>query len=70
MWIFPDQGRNPCPLQWKRGVLTTGPPGKSSNIIVNKKALEMYSCVPLGQGKQRVKGGHKAVSYIPSLLSS
>ena len=26
---FPDQGSNPCPLQWKRGVLTTGLPGKS-----------------------------------------
>ena len=26
---FPNQGSNPSPLQWKRGVLTTGPPGKS-----------------------------------------
>ena len=26
---FPDQALNLCPLQWKRGVLTTGPPGKS-----------------------------------------
>ena len=26
---FPDQGLNPRPLQWKRRVLTTGPPGKS-----------------------------------------
>ena len=25
---FPDQGLNPCPLQWKCKVLTTGPPGK------------------------------------------
>ena len=23
------QGTNPCPLQWKYGVLTTGPPEKS-----------------------------------------
>ena len=23
-----DQGSNMCPLQWKCGVLTTGPPGK------------------------------------------
>ena len=29
MWNFPDQGLNPCPLQWKRGILTTGTPGKS-----------------------------------------
>ena len=26
---FSDQGLNPCPLQWKHGVLTTGPPHKS-----------------------------------------
>ena len=26
---FPDQGSNPHPLQWKHGVLTTAPPGKS-----------------------------------------
>ena len=26
---FPEQGWNPCPLKWKRGVLTTGPPGRS-----------------------------------------
>ena len=26
---FPDQVSNPCLLQWKHGVLTTGPPGKS-----------------------------------------
>ena len=26
---FPNQGSNPCLLQWKREVLTTGPPGKS-----------------------------------------
>ena len=27
--LFPDQGSNPRPLCWKRGVSTTGPPGKS-----------------------------------------
>ena len=26
---FPDQGSNPCPLQWNCRVLTTGPPGNS-----------------------------------------
>ena len=25
----PNQRSNLCPLQWKRGVLTTGPPGNS-----------------------------------------
>ena len=30
---FPNQGLNPCPLQWKFGLLTTGPPGKSLSTI-------------------------------------
>ena len=29
MQSFPDQGSNPCLLQWKPRVLTTGLPGKS-----------------------------------------
>ena len=29
--FFPDHGLNPCPLQWKHGVLTTGPPGTCLN---------------------------------------
>ena len=27
--LVPQPGMNPHPLQWKRRVLTTGPPGKS-----------------------------------------
>ena len=30
-WL-PGQGLNPCLLQWKCGVLTTGPPGKSQEV--------------------------------------
>ena len=30
---FPDHGSNPCPLCWKRRVLTTGLPGKSQESI-------------------------------------
>ena len=30
---FPNQGLNPRPLQWKFGLLTTGPPGKSLSTI-------------------------------------
>ena len=37
-----DQGQNLCPLQWKHGVLTTGPPGKSQG------SLELIlECFPL-----------------------
>jgi len=35
MQNFSDQGLNlPHPLQWKLGILTTGPPGKSSNMLL------------------------------------
>ena len=30
---FPNQGWNPCPLQWKHRALTTAPPGKSLKIL-------------------------------------
>ena len=30
---FPDQELNPCPLQGKHGVLTTGWPGKSHQVV-------------------------------------
>ena len=29
---FPDQRWNLCPLQWKHGFLTSGPPGKSLSV--------------------------------------
>ena len=28
---FPNQGWNPCPLQWKQGILTTGPKGSAQS---------------------------------------
>ena len=31
-FYFPDQGSNPCPLQWKHGVLITRQPGKSLHL--------------------------------------
>ena len=40
--IFLDQGSNPCSLQWKHGVLTTGPPVKSS-FFQNKTKLMLPS---------------------------
>ena len=33
---FPKKGWNPCPLQWKLQVLTTGPPGKFSKTQGNE----------------------------------
>jgi len=36
IWNFPDQGSNPCPLQWKYGVLSSGPSGKSTNNLFER----------------------------------
>ena len=38
---FPDQGSNPCLLQWKLRVLTNGPPGKSPEIRIIR--CKLYS---------------------------
>ena len=39
---FPDQGWNPRPLQWKRGVLTTGPPRRSQEKLVLLLFLNLF----------------------------
>ena len=35
MQNFPNQGSNLCPPQWKHGILTTGPPGKSKILSIS-----------------------------------
>ena len=50
---FPDQGSNPGPLHWDRGVLATRPPGMSPAIIYlgrgypkkTKNSSEAQSCL-------------------------
>ena len=48
---FPDQGWNLGPLQWKHGVLTTGPPGKSPCGLFSKPT----PFFPLGRSRSSVK---------------
>ena len=40
---FPDQGMNPCPLQWTYGVLSTGPPEKSQSSEILSNAFILSS---------------------------
>ena len=52
---FSDQGSNPCPLQWKHNVLTTGPQGKSQNqLILNR--LYMHACLKIQTILRKVQG--------------
>ena len=54
---FPDQGSNPHPLQWKRGVLTAGLPGKSLHSLKSgseewcprQQAVLLRLCVQLAR---------------------
>ena len=38
---FPDQGSNPCPVDWELRVLPTGPAGKSPPDVFNVYALRL-----------------------------
>ena len=49
---FPNQGSNLCRLQWKYGVLTTGPPGKSHTTIF---ILNVLTYSRRTKGHQRAK---------------
>ena len=44
---FPDQGPHPCPLQWKRRVLNTGPPGKPMVSLILKFKLIFWTLLTL-----------------------
>ena len=56
----PTQGLNLCPLQWKHGVLSTGPPGKSQTKL-NFKTL-----IPNIKNKMRGFPGGAVVENLPA----
>ena len=46
--VFPDQGSNLCPLQWKHWILTTEPPGKfhdGSLVVACKSSHPCKMCL-------------------------
>ena len=50
---LPNQGCKRCPLQWKLGVLTTGPPGKSQESVSIKL---LGSLCPLAPKRAQLRG--------------
>ena len=54
-WSFPDQELNPGTLHWLRGVLATGPPGKSRTLqLVTASGLGVTTEVTLRSGGEHV----------------
>ena len=45
--FVPNQGSNPYPLQWKRGALTTGPPGKPQKYFLKRPTSPQKQGIPL-----------------------
>ena len=60
---FPNQGSNPHPLQWKRRVPTTGPPGKSPGIFI-LNGMKLLETVMLDHTAENEKFPNCFVSYI------
>ena len=74
---FPDQGLNPCPLQWKYRVWTTGPPGKSQHpgyfLNLTSDSHLWHPCCSvniLGTPQLQGLGAHHGLSptILPGLL--
>ena len=73
-WNVHDQQLNLWPLQWKHGVLTTGPPGESLNSILISLILIRGTNCPL-KGLQQIESqdytvacfeGFKFITYLNS----
>ena len=70
---FPDQALNPGPLHWERGVLATGPPGKSQDECSDRKRTNLVcSLFPPSEDTTRWPSanqhvGHHQTSDRPSL---
>ena len=74
--MFPDLGSNLHPLQWKHGVLATGPPAKSLTgailmLIAQKKLklreVELLRATCLLSIRGRIEPGHQFVLGAPTL---
>ena len=52
---FPDQGLNLCPLQWKCGVLTTGPPGKSLTGVFKIRRVATQAEIHRGEDNTKTE---------------
>ena len=71
MWEFSSSARelNPCPLQWKHRILTTGPPGKSQDIMMFILALQLDSYLLVSAGSLCLRP-HRCIHSHIALSSS
>ena len=54
IWNYLDRGSNPCPLQWKCRVLTTGPPGKSRATLFMRVKINTMPLTPSFNQKKKI----------------
>jgi len=66
--LVPDQGSNPCPLNWQCGVLTTGPPGKTPRLSL-KDILMLLPVFSVGHNVDDWRGCEQPSSHSPSSLT-
>ena len=55
MWNFSDHESNPRPLQWKHGILTTGPPEKLLNYFYTCTSLALITFTMLSSHHHRCR---------------
>ena len=65
---FPEQGSNPCPRQWKHGVLNSGPPGNSQASSLSTLTFPFLQCRGTSSRTGGPSGGMAGALFTPSLL--
>ena len=67
-WL-PNQGSNPCPLQWNFEVLTTGSPRKCLHVFLNIQQTGLTDDLDEGYERKRTFGDGSTVLVLSNWRS-
>ena len=67
--IFLKQGLNPCPLRWQNRFLTTGPPGKPLDVLLQNN-FQALAFALKENGKEAGQGRVSSLSCEQMCLSA